>query len=110
SLEEASRLEPKDARVWLALAQTHQKSGHAQLAEQAAGRAQQLAPDDPLILHGLAIYYSQAGQPKATIEVAKKALASENSASLHNLLGKAYDQDGQAAQAVRELQQAVELA
>jgi len=58
-LEKASRLQPRDARVWLALAQTHRKSGRGKLARVAAARAAALAPEDPLILHGLAIFHSE---------------------------------------------------
>ncbi len=143
SLEKASRLDPKDPRIWLGLAQTYWKSGRAEPARQAADRAVALGPDDPVILHGMAIYHSEAGdwakaadlearyaerapadrqayaravsfyldagQPKPAIELAKKALASEDRADLHNLLGKAYESDGQPEKAVAELEQAVRL-
>ncbi len=58
-LEKASKLQPQDARVWLALAQTHRKSGRPKLAREAATRAAALGPENPWILHGLAIFYSQ---------------------------------------------------
>ncbi len=143
SLEKASRLQPKDPRIWLGLAQTYWKSGRAEPAQQAAARAAALAPDDPVILHGLAIYHSEAGdwskaadfearyaerapadrkayhraasfyleagQPKPAIELTKKALALEDRADLHHLLGKAYWSGGQQEEAVAELQHAVRL-
>src|SRR2546425_9310447 len=59
SLERASKLQPKDARVWLALAQADRRSGRPKLAREAASRAAALAPEDPVILHGLAIFHSE---------------------------------------------------
>ena len=67
-LEKASKLQPKDARVWLALAQTQRKSGRPKLAHDAAIRAAALAPADPLILHGLAIFHSEDENWKAAGE------------------------------------------
>ncbi len=61
SLEKASRLRPADARVWLGLAQTYRKLNRQSSAHLAASRAASLAPDDPLILHGLALYHSETG-------------------------------------------------
>jgi tetratricopeptide (TPR) repeat protein len=58
-LEAASKLEPKDARVWLALAQTYRKLHKLPAAQTAAGKAEVLATD-PVIMHGLALYYSEA--------------------------------------------------
>src|SRR6266404_5546346 len=57
-LESASRLQPRDARVWLALAQTYWKLHKPELAKQAATRAEDFTTDDA-ILRGLAIYYSE---------------------------------------------------
>jgi len=142
-LESAAKLRPADARVWLALAQTYRKSNRTQAAQQAAERATRLGKNDPIILHGLAMfyaesanpgqaakfesryaitapgdrdawmraatYYLEAGQPKQAIERANRALAVENRADVHDLLGKAYERDGQPEKAVVELYQAVRL-
>ncbi len=142
-LEKASRLQPGDARVWLALAQTYRKLDRKQAAQQAALRSATLAPDDPIILHGLAIFHAEggnwakaaaletryagkapgdrealprvvsfhleAGQVKQAIELAKNGLKAENRAELRNLLGKAYEADGQSDQSIRELQEAIRL-
>ena len=55
-------------------------------------------------------FYLQAGQPKPAIELAGKALAKEKRADLHNLLGKAYEADGQFDKTIIELQKAIQLA
>ncbi len=59
-LEAASRLEPRDARVWLALAQTYWKLNRSEASRAAAGKAEALA-NDPAILRALAVYYSGSG-------------------------------------------------
>ncbi len=69
-LESASRLRPENPRVWLALAQTYRKLGKQDLAEAAAMNAQTHHPD-AVVLHGLGLYYSEAGQfPKAVESLA----------------------------------------
>ena len=55
-LESAAKLEPRDARVWLALAQTYWKLHKAPPAHSAAQKAEALTSDDALILRALAIY------------------------------------------------------
>jgi predicted Zn-dependent protease len=61
SLESASRLQPENAMVWAALAQTYLKSEDTVLANQAAGKAAGLASPDSPVQHALALYYSQTG-------------------------------------------------
>jgi tetratricopeptide (TPR) repeat protein len=61
-LERASKLNPREARAWLALAQTYWKIGLKKLADGAAGRAAAEGGKDPLIQRGLAIFYTEAGQ------------------------------------------------
>jgi len=46
--------------VWLGLAQTYRKTKDAKLEERAAVRAASLGGNDPVILHGLAIFYSES--------------------------------------------------
>ena len=58
-LEAASRLHPRDARVWLALAQTYAQLHEQPLARKAAGTAEELG-GDPGILHGLSLFYESA--------------------------------------------------
>jgi tetratricopeptide (TPR) repeat protein len=61
-LELASRVHPDDSRVWLALAQTYWRLHKPQPA-QAAARNAEAHTDDPAILRGLALYYSEAADP-----------------------------------------------
>ena len=72
-LEVASRLEPRDARVWLALAQTYWKLRKLPSAQSAAGKAEALAPDAP-ILDGLARYYSETANDAKAAELLQAAI------------------------------------
>ena len=142
-LETASRLQPTNAQVWLALAQTFFKLEKPKLADAAAIKAETLGAADPLVLHGLAFYYAEARapakaaelearyaarapqdasayaraidlylraeQPKPAIELARKVVADADSADVRELLGKAYEQDGQVEKALIEFQQAAKL-
>lgn len=60
-LEAASRLQPENAMVWAALAQTYLRAREAALANEAAGRAARLAPADSPVKHALAMFYSETG-------------------------------------------------
>jgi Flp pilus assembly protein TadD len=62
SLEAASKLAPRDGRVWVALSQTYWRQHKNAEAEESAGKAASLAPEDPAVLQSLAIYYSETGQ------------------------------------------------
>ena len=62
-LEAASRLQPDNPQVWLALAQTYWKLRRPDTAKAAAERAESLGSDD-VVLHGLVLFYSEAGPPR----------------------------------------------
>lgn len=62
-LEDASRMQPHSPQVWLGLAQTYWKLKLSDLARSAAAKAESAAPDSPLVLHGLAYFYSETGDP-----------------------------------------------
>ena len=62
SLEEAAKLAPDNARVWVALAQTYRKRKEKVKADAAATKAEGLAGADPVVFSTLAIYYEEAGQ------------------------------------------------
>jgi tetratricopeptide (TPR) repeat protein len=66
SLETASKLAPRDGRVWVALSQAYWRLHKNAEAEVAAV----LAPEDPAVLQSLAIYYSETGQ---TLKAAQSA-------------------------------------
>lgn len=133
----ASKLQPANARVWLALAQTYWKLHKLPAAQSAASKVEALAKE-PAILEGLALYYSEtenygiaaelearyaetkpesasravelylrAGKPQPAIQTARKALTTYDRAELHDLLGKAYQADGNPAEAIREFQVAI---
>jgi tetratricopeptide (TPR) repeat protein len=142
-LEAASKLQPDNARVWLGLAQTYWRLKLADLARSAAAKAESSDPDNPVVLHGLAYFYSetgdaakaaplearyaakaprdrdalprsidlylQANQPKPAIELARRSLAVDDRADLHETLGEAYEMDGQPENAAQEMQKAIQL-
>jgi tetratricopeptide (TPR) repeat protein len=88
-LERAAKLDPQSALVAIALAQIYLKSGHKDLALQAAGRAEQFGADTPAIQHALALFYAGTGDlgkaagwerrfaasPGAGVEAARNAAA-----------------------------------
>jgi tetratricopeptide (TPR) repeat protein len=75
SLEAASRQAPRDGRVWIALAQVYWRLHRANDAETAAAKAALVAPDEPAVLHGLSIYYSETKQTLKAAEAAAKYAA-----------------------------------
>jgi len=62
NLEAASKLDPRDGRVWVALSQTYWRLHKDADADDAAGKAAALAPEDAAVQQGLAIYYSETRQ------------------------------------------------
>lgn len=72
NLEQASRLQPENPKVWLALAQAYLRSKQAGPAKDAAKRAEALAPDSPAVQHALAIFYSETGDFAKAAEMARR--------------------------------------
>jgi tetratricopeptide (TPR) repeat protein len=70
NLEAASKMAPRDGRVWIALSQTYWRLQKNRDAEDAAGKAAALGPEDPAVLQGLVIYYSETNQ---TLKAARAA-------------------------------------
>jgi Flp pilus assembly protein TadD len=65
-LEHASQLQPRNARVWAALAQAYLGTKQTDLAKSAAQRAESLGADDPVVQHTLAMFFSETGDfPRA---------------------------------------------
>lgn len=60
-LEQASRIDPKNAYVWSALAQTYFRANEPQLASAAAEKAERIGGRDRVVSHALAMYYSEVG-------------------------------------------------
>ena len=137
-LESASKLQPGNAKVWLALAQTYWKLNKQEASQSAAKKAEAFAKE-PAVFQALAFYYSEtsnfakaadletryaksepqgypsavelylrAGQPKRAIEVAHHGLMAQDRADLHHLLGKAYEAGGETATALTEYRAAIE--
>jgi tetratricopeptide (TPR) repeat protein len=72
-LESASKLEPRDARVWLALAQTYRRLDKTAQAQAAAGNAEAFA-SNAATLKGLALYYSEAADFAKGAEMLQAAI------------------------------------
>jgi Flp pilus assembly protein TadD len=69
-----------------------------------------LRPDDPEILHWLGRSYLQEKQAEKVLElVSREGSSSGQSASMHLLLARAYDEQDKLDEAVREIQQALKL-
>jgi tetratricopeptide (TPR) repeat protein len=141
-LEDASRMQPANPQVWMGLAQTYWKLKLPDLARAAAAKAGSAAPDSPVVLHGLAYFYSETGDPARAaplearyaektpndrdafpraidlylqarqaalaIALAGKALAVEDRADLHELLGQAYEMNSQPENAAVEMRKAIQ--
>lgn len=137
----ATRLDAKSGQAWLGLAEVQAKLGSRAMAEAAAQSAFRVAPQDPKILHGLALLYAESGRPgqaaemearyaavtpldtdaprraadlflaagnaARALELAASALHAEDTAKARNVLGKAYEANGQTGRAVIELQEAI---
>ena len=72
NLEAASKLAPRDGRVWVALSQTYWRQHRNTEAEEAASKAAALAPEDAAVLQSLAIYYSETNQILKAAQAAAK--------------------------------------
>jgi superkiller protein 3 len=108
-LEAASKLEQRNPRVWLGLAQTYWKLKEPQLAGAAAQHAETLSPDDPAVLDGLLFYYSESGGHAKVIELGGRAIQKEDRANVRELLAKAYVETRQPEKAVTEFEAALRL-
>ncbi len=142
-LQEAAQLQPRDAKVWLGLARTYWRLNLPELAHTAADKAQAADGENPLVLHGLAYFFSESGDPakaaplearyaektandaealpraaslylqareaKPAIELAGRALAQQDRASVHSLLGQAYELNAEFDRAAAEMQTAIRM-
>jgi len=142
-LEAAAKLQPSNARVWVALAQTYLREGKTALASDAAVKAERFGPNDLVVLHLLATFYAevnkfaragdiealcaandkqdsaaparamsdylQGDQPKKAIAIGLATADWQQRADIRNLLGKAYEADGQILKTIPELQEAIRL-
>jgi tetratricopeptide (TPR) repeat protein len=72
-LEAASQLQPRNAQVWLALAQTYWKLHKLPAAEAAAAKAGALA-NDSITRQALLTYYKEAGNSAKSIELLRESI------------------------------------
>lgn len=108
-LHAAIESDPRRPQAWVALAQTYFRLKRPELADHAAVKAESLAPADPIILQGLAFYYSETGNFEKVVSLVRKALAREDRAEFHELLAKAYAATAKADNSVAELQAALRI-
>ena len=80
NLAAASKLEPNNARVWVALARTYWKLNQGEKADAAASKAGALGAADPVVLSSLAIFYEDSRQigKAADAQARYAALAPDN--------------------------------
>lgn len=114
SLENASRLKPDNALVWVALAQTYLHSKAMKPANEAAERAAALAPVNPAVEHALAVFYSETGDFKQAADwegrfAASPAADPQAPARAANFLAHAYVAANRPEDALREFRKAVEV-
>jgi tetratricopeptide (TPR) repeat protein len=108
-LEAASKLAPKDGRVWVALSQTYWRLHKDAEAEDAAGKAAAFGAEDSAVLQGLAIYYSETNQTlKAARVSAKVPEARQRAAELYFEAARPLLDQQKFAEAVVILKEAVE--
>lgn len=62
-LSAAAKIEPKNARVWVALARVWWKMDRGKQAGDAAGKAGELGTSDAVVQSTLAVFWTDAGQP-----------------------------------------------
>lgn len=74
-LEAAAQLQPSDARVWLALAQTYRRLDRAADSQKAAEHAESLAAGDGVVLHALGLFYTQSGDEARAAKAMQSAIA-----------------------------------
>jgi tetratricopeptide (TPR) repeat protein len=72
-LEAASRLQPRNARVWLALAQTYWKLNKSQAAQTAARNAE-ANTSDAAVFHGLSVFYLETADYAKAAESLQAAI------------------------------------
>ncbi len=105
----AQSADPDNPVVLHGLAYFYSETGEPAKAAPLEARYAESAPRDSDALPRAANLYLQAGQPKPAIELARKALLQDDRASLHALLGQAYEMDTQPEKAAAEMQAAIKL-
>ncbi|HTT60240.1 MAG TPA: tetratricopeptide repeat protein [Bryobacteraceae bacterium] len=105
----AQSADPDNPIVLHGLAYFYDEAGEPAKAAPLEARYAEKTPRDTNAFPRAADLYLRAGQPKAAIDLARKALLQDDRASLHYVLGQAYEMDGDSAQAAAELHTAIRL-
>ena len=108
-LETASRLEPRQAEVWLALAQTYLKQHKADAADASATKAEQLGPENPVVLRGLALYFSERGSLEKAADIEARYASKSKDAAAFAQAAALYAKAGKAQSGVPLLRKAIDL-
>lgn len=61
-LEQASKLDPQNALVWVSLVRAYERLKQPSLAQTAANEAERNGAGNPIVAHALASYYADTGQ------------------------------------------------
>jgi Flp pilus assembly protein TadD len=107
NLESAAKVQPTNPKVWLALAQTYRKSARKQSAESAVRKAESLGQKDPIILHGLAIYYKESDLAKAGEFESRYARLAPGDREAYSRAAAFFERAGDSKRAINELQEAI---
>jgi Flp pilus assembly protein TadD len=100
---------PDSPVVLHGLAYFYSESGDPSRAAPMEARYAEKTPADHEAFARAVDLYLQARQAKPAITLAGRALAAEDRADLHELLGQAYEMDGQPENAVLEMRAAIKL-
>ena len=76
AFEEVTKEEPQNAYAWVSLAETYTRSKEPAAAAAAAAKAEKFGGDNPVISHGLAMYFAKAGQFEHAAELEQRFAAS----------------------------------
>lgn len=109
NLEAAGVLHPRDARVWLALAQAYWKDKQPTLSGKALAKAEQFAGDDATVFQGIVYLASERGEPKRVITFVHRLPGWEQRGDLRAMLAQAYEAVGDFPHAAAEFEQALKL-
>jgi len=109
AIAKAESLAGNDPATFHGLAFLYSESGNYEKAASFEARYAALALNDSNAAARAADLYLKAGMPQPAIELATQALAKEDRADLHSLLGKAYSLQKNHAKAADEMRRAIGL-
>jgi len=109
AVAKAESLAGNDPATLHGLAFLYTETGNYEKAASFEARYAGLAPNDPNAAARAAELYLRAGKPQPAIELAGQALAKEDRADLHGLLGKAYSLQKNHGKAAEEMRRAIAL-